>query len=64
MKQLWEAFARKHPKAAKWFREGGLFFLISMLVTFLKYLIMLFLPGLFGALAENGWGWACPLPST
>ena len=31
--------------------------IISMLVTFLKYLIMLFLPGLFGALAENGWGW-------
>lgn len=57
MKQIWENFAQKHPKAAQWFREGGLFFLISMLVTFLKYLIMLFLPGLFGSLAENGWGW-------
>ncbi len=57
MKEIWENFAGKYPKAAKWFREGGLFFLISMLVTFLKYLIMLFLPGLFGPLAENGWGW-------
>lgn len=51
-------FAQKHPKAAQWIREGGLFIIISYVVTFLKYLIMLFLPSLFGLeLAANGWGW-------
>ena len=53
-----ENFAQKHPKAAKSIREGGLFIVISYVVTFLKYLIMLFLPALFGLeLAANGWGW-------
>ena len=53
----WNGFAEKHPKAAQWIREGGLFLIISYVVTFLKYLIMLFLPNLFGAFAGNGWGW-------
>jgi len=54
----WNGFAEQHPKAAKWFREGGLFIIISYVVTFLKYLVMLFLPALFGLeLAANGWGW-------
>lgn len=52
-----DSFAQKHPKAAQWIREGGLFIIISYVVTFLKYLIMLFLPALFGAFASNGWGW-------
>lgn len=54
---MWDGFSKKHPKAAKWFREGGMFLIISYLVTFFKYLIMLFLPGLFSPLASNGWGW-------
>ena len=53
----WNGFAEKHPKAAKWIREGGLFLIFCYVVTFLKYLIMLFLPNLFGAFAGNGWGW-------
>ncbi len=54
----WDRFGEKHPKAAKWLREGGLFLIISYVVTFLKYLVMLFLPALFGMeLAANGWGW-------
>lgn len=54
----WDKVSEKHPKAAKWIREGGLFLIISYLVTFLKYLVMLFLPNLFGLeLAANGWGW-------
>jgi len=53
----WNGFAERHPKAAKWFREGGMFLIISYLVTFFKYLIMLFLPSLFTPLASNGWGW-------
>ena len=53
----WNNFSEKHPKTAQWFREGGMFLIISYLVTFFKYLIMLFLPGLFASLAGNGWGW-------
>lgn len=57
LKNLWNGFAEKHPGAAKWLREGGLFIIISYVVTFLKYLIMLFLPSVFGlGLAANGWG--------
>lgn len=29
----WAGFSEKHPGAAKWIREGGLFFLFSNLVT-------------------------------
>ena len=29
-----------HPKAAKWLREGGLFFLFSNLVTVIQYIIL------------------------
>ena len=37
-----------HPKAAKWLREGGLFFLFSNLVTVIQYIIYAFLPDLLG----------------
>lgn len=57
IKNWWNGFTEKHPKASKWIREGGLFIIISYVVTFLKYLIMLFLPNLFSAFASNGWGW-------
>ena len=39
-------FAKKHPKAAKWIREGGLFFLFSNLVTVWQYILIQFLPEL------------------
>ena len=38
-------FSEKHPAAAKWIREGGLFIIFSYVVTFLKYLLLTFLPG-------------------
>ena len=50
-------FAEKHPKAAQWIREGGLFIIFSYVVTFLKYLMLMFLPALFSQYADNGWGW-------
>ena len=50
-------FAKKHPKAAQWIREGGLFIIFSYVVTFLKYLMLQFLPGLFSAYANIGWTW-------
>ena len=35
--QLWNNFAAKHPAAAKWVREGGLFVIVSNLVTAVSY---------------------------
>lgn len=36
LKQLWNSFAEKNPKAAQWVREGGLFFLVSNGITFIR----------------------------
>ena len=55
--KFFERFAEKHPKAARWIREGGLFLIFSYVITFLKYLMLLFLPKLFSAYAGNGFGW-------
>lgn len=47
-----------HPNAAKWLREGGLFFLFSNLVTVIQYIIYAFLPNLLGLkLAGIQWSW-------
>lgn len=56
-KQWWENFAEKHPGAAKWIREGGLFFLFSNLVTVLQYILIQFLPAMFSQYKNIGWGW-------
>ena len=53
----WSKFAAMHPKAAKWIREGGLFFLFSNLVTVLQYIMIQFLPYAFKNLASIGWSW-------
>ena len=42
--QFWNNFAAKHPAAAKWVREGGLFVIVSNLITVFKYLLLQFLP--------------------
>jgi len=58
MKQWFENFAQKHPKAARWIREGGLFLVFSYFVTFLKWLLLTVLPGLFrGAVGDVAWAW-------
>ena len=59
----YKVWAEKHPKAAKWLREGGLFFLFSNLVTVIQYIIYAFLPNLLGLeLAGMAWSWpAVPL---
>ena len=41
---IWNRFAEKHPSASKWIREGGLFVIVSNLITVLKYVMLLFLP--------------------
>ena len=48
---FFNSFAEKHPAAAKWIREGGLFIIFSYVVTFLKYLLLTFLPGFYEGLA-------------
>ena len=48
--QFWNSFAAKHPAAAKWVREGGLFVIVSNLITVFKYLLLQFLPAAFSGL--------------
>lgn len=58
MKQMWENFKAKHPSAAKWLLTGGLFLIFSYVVTFIKLLLLMFLPDLFKALVgQVEWLW-------
>lgn len=58
MKQMWENIKQKHPKAAKWLLTGGLFLIFSYVVTFIKLLLLMFLPDLFKALVgQVEWLW-------
>lgn len=50
-------FAEKHPKAWQWLREGGLFFLVSNLITVLKYVMLQFLPAAFAGMPMVDFGW-------
>lgn len=54
---LWLKFAEKNPKAAKWIREGGLFVIVSNLITVLKYFMLQFLPYAFVGLGDKSFGW-------
>lgn len=53
----WMRFAEKHPSAAKWVREGGLFVIVSNLITVFKYLLLQFLPAAFQGLPMVDFGW-------
>ncbi|MGN0747911.1 MAG: GtrA family protein [Aristaeellaceae bacterium] len=55
--QWWKRFSDGHPAASKWIREGGLFVIISNVVTVFKYLILQFLPKMLTALPERDFGW-------
>ena len=59
IKNWWNGFAEKHPKAAEWFRKGGLFLIFSYVVTFIKFLLLMFLPAMYrGAVgADAVWTW-------
>ncbi len=54
---FWNNFVEKHPKAAQWIREGGLFVIVSNLITVLKYLLLQFLPAVFAGLGDRSFGW-------
>ena len=55
--KFWTDFAEKHPAAAKWIREGGLFVIVSNLITVMKYFILQFLPAAFKSLSNVEFGW-------
>ncbi len=58
LKNWWNSFCEKHPKLAEWVRKGGLFLLFSYFVTFLKALLLMFLPDLFRGIVGNAeWLW-------
>lgn len=40
-----------------WLREGGLYLIVSGVVTVLKYLLLLFLPRAFAFLPMRDFGW-------
>ena len=56
LKNLWQHFAMTHPRASKWVREGGLFVIVSNVITVLKYVMLLFLPLLFAGLPKVDFG--------
>ena len=56
--KFWTNFAEKHPAAAKWIREGGLFLVFSYVVTFIKMLLLMFLPGFYkNVVGDVEWLW-------
>ena len=55
--KFWKSFSERHPKIAKWVREGGLFVIVSNLVTVFKYLLLTFLPAAFSGLGDRSFGW-------
>ena len=58
LKNWCNGFAEKHPKVAEWIRKGGLFIIFSYVVTFLKFLLLMFLPDLYrGAVKDAVWTW-------
>ena len=53
----WSDFVSRHPAAAKWIREGGLFIIVSNVITVFKYIILQFLPSVFSGLSHETFGW-------
>ena len=52
----WRGFVEEHPKLSKWIREGGLFVLVSNLITVFKYFLLQFLPAAFQGLPNIDFG--------
>jgi len=55
--KIWNSFVEKNPKLAQWVREGGLFVIVSNLITVFKYLLLTFLPAAFAGLGDASFGW-------
>lgn len=54
---VWYGFSDKHPKLSAWVYKIVFFFAFSMGVTIWQYLVMTFLPYVFGGLAEVSFIW-------
>lgn len=54
--KLWQTLNKRYPAASKWVREGGLFVIVSNLITILKYVLLLFLPLAFAGLPNIDFG--------
>ena len=59
LKNWWNGFAEKHPKVAEWVQKGGLFLIFSYVVTFIKFLLLMFLPAMYRGIvgADAVWTW-------
>ena len=51
-----KAWAENNPKVAQWVREGGLFVLVSNVITVFKYMLLTFLPAAFAYLGTRDFG--------
>ena len=56
IKDKWNGFVDKKPALAKWIREGGLFILVSNVITVFKYLLLTFLPFAFAFMGSVDFG--------
>ena len=56
LKQIWRGFEEKYPKASQWVREGGLFVIVSNVITVFKYLLLTFLPLAFTFMGSQDFG--------
>ena len=56
IKNKWNDFVEKKPALAKWIREGGLFILVSNVITVFKYLLLTFLPFAFAFMGSVDFG--------
>jgi len=56
MVQWWKSFVEKNPKLAQWIREGGLFVIVSNLITVFKAAILIFLPAAFAFMGSRDYG--------
>ena len=51
-----KAWAANNPKVAQWIREGGLFVLVSNVITVFKYVLLTFLPAAFAFMGTRDFG--------
>ena len=56
IKQLWLEFADKNPKISNWVKEGGLFFLVSNLITIIRGLMVSILQPAFSFMGTGAIG--------
>lgn len=51
-----KAWAEKNPKLAQWIREGGLFVIVSNVITVFKWALLSFLPAAFAFMGSRDFG--------